>query len=234
MTKRFHIPMLLAALLLGSAGGIRAEEGPGDCLGIEFDAQRPIRVAKVSKGESHAHLIKSAYDDSNCPAAAEACRMRAYLVLGDLVLVGKTKDAFTCIAFEPPTGKTVRWTRGWLPSARLEPVTPVASPKLADWIGRWTHPGGEITIARQSGGKLSAKGLAVIPAAQDTHTGVIEATARPSGGVLAFADAGEPFESEDADCRVRMQRIGPYLLVEDNGGCGGSAVSFTGLYARKH
>jgi hypothetical protein len=30
-----------------------------------------------------------------------------------------------------------------------------------------------------------------------------------------------------------MQRIGPYLLVEDNGGCGGAGVSFTGLYHHK-
>ena len=31
--------------------------------------------------------------------------------------------------------------------------------------------------------------------------------------------------------RWRMQRVGPYLMVEDDGGCGG--VSFTGLYRRK-
>jgi len=30
-----------------------------------------------------------------------------------------------------------------------------------------------------------------------------------------------------------MQRIGPWLMVEDNGGCGGAGVSFIGLYRRK-
>ena len=34
-------------------------------------------------------------------------------------------------------------------------------------------------------------------------------------------------------CKVRMQRIGPWLLIEDGGGCGGAAVSFTGLYRRE-
>jgi hypothetical protein len=30
-----------------------------------------------------------------------------------------------------------------------------------------------------------------------------------------------------------MQRIGAWLLVTDNGGCGGAGVTFTGLYRRK-
>ena len=32
---------------------------------------------------------------------------------------------------------------------------------------------------------------------------------------------------------MRMQRIGSWLLVEDNGGCGGAGVSFTGLFRRQ-
>jgi len=32
---------------------------------------------------------------------------------------------------------------------------------------------------------------------------------------------------------VRMQRIGPLLLVVDNTDCGGAGVTFTGLYHRK-
>jgi hypothetical protein len=43
-----------------------------------------------------------------------------------------------------------------------------------------------------------------------------------------------PFEkTEEGGCRVRMQRIGQWLLVEDNSGCGWAAVTFTGLYRRK-
>ena len=30
-----------------------------------------------------------------------------------------------------------------------------------------------------------------------------------------------------------MQRIGPWLMVVDNAGCGGAGVSFTGFYHRK-
>jgi hypothetical protein len=30
-----------------------------------------------------------------------------------------------------------------------------------------------------------------------------------------------------------MQRVGDWLMVEDNDGCGGAGVMFTGLYHRK-
>jgi hypothetical protein len=43
------------------------------------------------------------------------------------------------------------------------------------------------------------------------------------------------FETKcDGACRVRMQRVGPWLVVGDNGGCGGAGVSFTGLYDRNN
>jgi hypothetical protein len=44
--------------------------------------------------------------------------------------------------------------------------------------------------------------------------------------VVSLTDEGDYGNA----CRVRMQRIDEYLLVEDNGGCGGSGVTFTGLY----
>ena len=48
-----------------------------------------------------------------------------------------------------------------------------------------------------------------------------------------LADEGHHVADEyDDGCRVRMQRIGPWLLIEDNGGCGGAGVTFTGLYRR--
>ncbi len=52
---------------------------------------------------------------------------------------------------------------------------------------------------------------------------------------IAFVDDGStPFDTTDqGECRVRMQCIGALLMVEDNSGCGGAGVSFTGLYHRK-
>jgi hypothetical protein len=63
---------------------------------------------------------------------------------------------------------------------------------------------------------------------------VIDATATPARGLLEFADDGTAaFDSNDAECLVRMQRIDALLVVEDNGGCGGVMVTFTGFYRRK-
>ena len=39
-------------------------------------------------------------------------------------------------------------------------------------------------------------------------------------------------KAEEGQCLVRMQRVGAWLLVEDNMQCGGSMVTFTGLYRR--
>jgi hypothetical protein len=35
------------------------------------------------------------------------------------------------------------------------------------------------------------------------------------------------------DCRARLRLFGPYLAIEDNTGCGGMNVTFTGVYTRR-
>ena len=110
----------------------------------------------------------------------------------------------------------------------------VRSPKAADWIGTWSHPDGTISIKRVDGGKLSIEGEHTYPAAQNVHTGVLGATVVPAQGMIAFAEDGSvPFDqAEEGQCLVRMQRVGASLLGEDNMQCGGSMVTFTGLYRR--
>ena len=58
------------------------------------------------------NFIKSPYDDDfkaeSCPAT-DACRKKSYLVTGDLVLTGKTRGEFTCVAYQsPPSKKSIR------------------------------------------------------------------------------------------------------------------------------
>jgi hypothetical protein len=192
-------------------------------------------IATVSIGTT-----RRPYDDDfkadTCPAATDACRKKSYLVTGDLVLTGRTRGNFTCVSYQSPTAKKQPWTTGWLPSAALIPVVPMAALEERDWIGNWDHPYGSIEIKRGGlGGRLKIEGLMVVPTAHDTHNGVISAEAKPGNGGIAFLNDGTlPFETKCEDaCRVRMQRIGPWLLVEDNGGCGGAGVTFTGLYRRK-
>ena len=150
-----------------------------------------------------------------------------------MVLTGKTRGAFTCVSYQSPRAKKQVWTTGWLPSTALEPVKPMPAPKTSDWLGTWSHPGGDIVIKQIAGGKLSVEGEMVVPTAQDAHTGEIAAKVTPGKDTIAFVDDGSmPFEQEGGGCRVRMQRVGPWLMVEDNEGCGGATVTFTGLYRR--
>lgn len=229
--------LLSAVLIAGSASAYDAYDS-NNCNGVDWDDKRALVVSKVT-AHPRVNFIKSPYDDdfkaTACPAATAVCRKKSYLVMGDLVLVGKTQGDFNCVAYQSPLAKRQIWTRGWLPSAALTPVAPMASPKTSDWIGTWYHPGGSIEIKNGDGGKLHVEGEMIVPGARDVHTGEIQAQVMPEKDTIAFVDDGSiPFEKTDErGCRVRMQRIRPWLLVEDNDGCGGAGVTFTGLYRRK-
>jgi hypothetical protein len=182
----------------------------------------------------HVNFVKGSDDDAACPTDKDVCRKKAYLVPGDVVLTGRAQGAFTCASYQSFHTRKQNWTVGWLPTSSLTPLEPMGSPKAADWIGTWSHPGGTIAIKRSDGGKLSIEGEHIYPAAQNVHTGVLGATAVPTQGMIAFAEDGSvPFDqAEEGQCLVRMQRVGTWLLVEDNMQCGGSMVTFTGLYRR--
>jgi hypothetical protein len=229
--------LLLAAMLMAVPAWAYDANDPKNCNGVEWSDKHAQIVAEVI-AKPRVNFIKSPYDDdftaAACPNSSEACRLKSYLVTGDLVLAGRTQDDFTCVAYQSPAAKKQIWSKGWLPASALQTVPPMPHPKTADWLGIWKHPGGDIEITRGKAGKLHVAGEMVMPTARDVHTGIIEADVAPGEDTIAFADDGSvPFEKTDeGECRVRMQRVGPWLMVEDNSGCGGAAVTFTGLYRR--
>ncbi len=206
---------------------------PANCNGADWDGKLALTVSKVA-AEPRVNFIKSPYDDdftaSACPAAGSACRKKSYLVTGDPVLVGRIRGEFTCVTYQAPLAKKQVWAQGWLPSAALTPVAPMPSPQTADWIGSWERPGASVEIKTGDGGKLHVEGEAVLPTARDFHNGAFAAQVAPQNDTIAFTDDGTNYGDE---CRVRLQRIGPWLLVVDNSSCGGAGVSFIGLYHRR-
>jgi hypothetical protein len=226
---------VVAVTLWAMLSPAAADEKPGDCLGIDFDVNHSASIAKLANGKPQVNFIKSDWEDAACPADGEACLQKSYLVPGDMVLVGKTNAAFSCVAYQSAADPQQRWTNGWLPAASLTPVTPAPSPAREDWLGAWVHADGEIDIKDAANGGVTIHGEAIYRAAQDTHNGVIDATAKPEQGVLAFADDGSvAFDKAGADaCLVRMRRADALLVVEDNGHCGGVDVTFTGFYRKK-
>jgi hypothetical protein len=204
------------------------------CHGVDFDMKRPLVVSRVT-APARVYFVRGADENAACPSDAPACRRPDYLVSGDLVLMGKRHPPYVCAAYQSPLARKQDWTNGWLPASALAPVAPAPAPKDSDWTGEWVHPGGSITIAKGGGGKLKVAGLQTYPALLNVHTGVLNANVRPAQNMIAFNEDGStPFdEGTEGDCLVRMQRIGPWLAVEDNSACGGVMVTFTGLYRRK-
>lgn len=225
------------ALCTVACAAVVEAEAVGDCLGVDFDVAHPIAVGKVVPGQPRVYFIRSAADNASCPADSEACRKAAYLIPGNLALIGKTDGAYTCISYESAASRKVQWTNGWIPSAAMTVVKPAPSPQRSDWIGIWVHASGHIDIAAGEKESLAIKGEGFYDAAQNVHTGVIDATATPKQQFLEFADDGKtPFDKASDDrgsCLVRMQRVEAFLVVEDNNACGGAMVTFTGFYRRK-
>ncbi|HEX8808049.1 MAG TPA: hypothetical protein VF760_03550, partial [Xanthobacteraceae bacterium] len=101
---RFHaarryaiVAALLPPLIATSAP---AEENAGNCLGIGFDVTHPVTIAKIIADRPQVHFIKSALDDAACPAERDACAQPSYLIPGDLILVGKTRGAYSCVSYQ--------------------------------------------------------------------------------------------------------------------------------------
>ncbi len=77
---------------------------------------------------------------------------------------------------------------------------------------------------------MHVEGVMTLPTPSgDFQNGDFKAQVLPQN-TLTFTDEGAYGDGR----HVRMQRTGPWLLVEDNGGCGGSGVTFTGLYRPKN
>jgi hypothetical protein len=222
------LALLLGTLLFAGRALAYDAEDPKNCNGVGWDNRSPWVIARVT-AKPRVNFVKSPYDDDfkaeSCPALTGACRRNAYLVTDDLVFVGATEGAFTCINYQSPLAKKQIWATGWVPSAALTPVARMSPTKASDWIGKWYHPGGPIEISEGAGGKLHVEGGITVPTARDFHTGDFAGEVTPKDDMLDFVD-------EYDSCHVQMQRIGAWLLVGDNGGCGGAGVTFQGLYRR--
>jgi len=204
------------------------DEGPGDCLGVGFDAAHPVPIAKIIADRAEVHFIKNASADPACPDDSDSCLQADYLMPGDPVLVGKTRGDYRCVSYQSAADRAPRRI-GWLPSASLTPVMPAAASSLADWIGRWVDADGQIIISKGRRSNLEIEGETVYRAGAEAHSGAIRTEAKPAHGLSSF------FTMADArSCAVRMQRIANVLVVEDDGRCGAAPqVTFTGFYQRK-
>jgi hypothetical protein len=174
-----------------------------------------------------------------CPSAESVCRLKAYLVPGDEVLVDEAETAYVCAIYKSTSGIE---TQGWLPRAALQMVPPKAA-SAQQWDGTWRNRDAEAAIViRSHADEVEVSGTATWGSRDpervkrgSVHTGGLNGRGTPRGQTLAIGydpDRPEAVPGAQDDCAARLHLYGPYLLVNDNGRCGGLNVSFGGLYVR--
>jgi len=231
----FARQVLPAAVMLASLVGA-AHAGPADC--------EPNKVvpARVATKDPRLYFVAGAGERTpGCPSAASACRLRAYVMPGDEVLVDLTDAAYVCAFFKSQGGTE---TRGWLPRASLELVAPAPAP-ARQWDGNWQRDREARIVIKSHGDEVEVSGSAMWGGYDPervrrggVHVGELSGTGRPRGQTLAIGydpdrSSFPPAQDQAPDaCAAKLDLYGRYLVVEDNRGCGGINVSFTGTYVR--
>ena len=162
--RRLWIGLLLA--LLGVAAA-RAEPARLTCNnGDTSYTPNPDRMKVIGVGKAY---FVSDDADKGCPDATPACRRKAYVMPGDVVLTSVDSDGFMCGYLPNSKGGT----GGYLPLDRLQALPPLPDAPLSAWVGTWVN--GAATI------RISIKGNTL---AADAEAGPIKAHANDIGAVV--------------------------------------------------
>ena len=238
-------PITLPAILIAAAllPSLAAAQETCDVVPTLGAADSAPQLKAVAPGQKRVHFSKGASGGQGCPNDSAACRMKGYLVANDRVVVTAIQGAYACATF---TGGAPNFssTTGLLPLSALADTAQAAE---GDWTGAWrSGDEQEIDIRKAAGNAIAIEGNATYGgddpervARGAINVGQIGGTVTPEGDRAAFSagDDGEaaPYDAnpgDDSVCRVRLWRVGPYLLAADNLMCGGMNVSFTGVYSR--
>lgn len=197
-----------------------------------------LQVAQIKRSAGRVH-----FHDPACDAGAkgiEACRRKAYVVPGDVVLVGDVYDTTACATFVDRKGRV---TTGLIKGDTVESVPGAGQPTARSFVGHWVRDEAEIHITAK-GAAIAVKGEATYGSKDPqrvargaVNIGNIDFVAEPAGNTLSIAISGETAvpkaKAAATDCQLDMIALGPYLVVKDNMQCGGLNVSFTGVYRKR-
>jgi hypothetical protein len=223
MKRRYASVLVLAAGLL-AAGGAQAQNTDEDmCRNGLFPSQQEFALATVAGTAPRLYFFN---DWDGCPQKGASCQTKAYVVPGDRLLLGRTHGDWTCAWYQGKSRETV----GWVRRQDLVVQTPAAV-QAADWIGTWkeVYKGpGRIGIARV-GDTLQVNGKTRWIGQNTENFGDISGALGIAG---RHGHVGPVSGKETYECSADMVRIGDFLIVHDNSGCGGLNVRFDGLYVR--
>lgn len=217
-----------------------AQSADGQCGSATTAIDSQLGIARIASSRARVNFVMSRHDGrKECPAATPVCREKAFLVARDVVVTQPSEiGGFVCSTFVNARGHE---TTGWLPAEALE-VVPFGAPTASSYVGRWQRTEAVITIKAGRNGGVVVDGAATW-GAQDrgraargaVNTGEIGGAGRFVGNTVLVADDDvKTFQTApDTACAVQMRVVANYLLVQDNGACGGANVSFTGIYVRR-
>ncbi len=201
---------------------------PYSCRNGSFPSeQRSLQLGRFA-GEKDQKLYFYK-DDTACPNDESSCRRNAYVLPGDELLINKTVGGWACAWFHGTKHETV----GWVKTDHLV-FLPTENVDRQHWLGTWKYynTDGVITIT-ENGESLSVEGSTLWQGGMSpagfpvVHTGEIAGTIKPVNGRAHLSDG-----DREIDCAADLVRIGRYLVVHDNGNCGGVNVRFDGVYTK--
>jgi len=175
--------------------------------------QDNLRVVRVLR---KTNLLIDSGQKKGCPQARAPCALPdSYADRAEELLINSELPGFFC-AYRPKDGDG-----GWIAKTdvAVEASQPSRTPPVSAWVGRWRDDDDWIHITRK-GNVLS---LTARASWARQNFGDFEGTAVPAANKL---------ETSDDVCKVWMTLVGSYLVVDDNGQCGGMNVRFTGVYTR--
>jgi hypothetical protein len=202
---------------LGVQTALASEPGnpPDWCRNGAFASdQNKLRIVRALRKTG---LLIDSGQKKGCPQAGASCVLAdSHADASDELLINSELPGFFC-AYRPANGDG-----GWVAKSDVAVETPQPSgnPPIAAWVGRWHDDDDWIRIVRK-GNSLRLTGRA---SWARRNFGDFDGTAVPSANKL---------ETNDDICKVSMTLVGSYLVVDDNGQCGGMNVRFTGVYKRR-
>jgi hypothetical protein len=107
-----------------------------------------VALARVVTTQARLNFLAGRDKRTHCPSPERSCKLKAFLIPGDEVLISAMKDPYVCATYKLQTGIA---TTGFLLRAALQIVSPDQGP-AQKWDGTWRRDSeAEIVIKSRDG-----------------------------------------------------------------------------------
>lgn len=229
MTDKLFLTAILISLLMASDAALAKDKiDHYSCRNGLFAEQtgHHFQLGQI-KQPARAYFFK---DEAGCPDGKN-CQTKAYVIPGDQVIINQILGDWACVWYQGKANETV----GWMPSKQIALKAPAKPPERKAWLGHWSYADTNSIMIKTAAQDhaLSVDGQAfwyglVVNGERVVHIGGLGGPELVPQKDHLFYSAGE----NDFDCKAVMQLLLPFLIVDDNGNCGGQNVNFRGVYTR--